>query len=414
MPVLSIIQYNKSILKKPFRLFVYFSIFLHLAAGALYYYHKYSRWPSFFNKTQKPITVEGSLASFKESIDTPRQKGILKDRDVNKKSGVLKPSKKLQKQQTKQKTKPYSTTAALLEPKKQPTTPNEGSLTTQQETQPVATGDEISQATTQSLADEDNSSESENQETGPLLQKEELTEATTPATQPLLDESHLSEIEKKETESLSEEDEMEQEEEELPELETQPLPNESSLSEIEEEEMEEDEEKLPEATTNTEEPLPDSFLGKAQEIESEEKEEFSESETKQIESLPEKSQTQPKNPDSTDPTFQPDKSENEASLVFRNFLDLKQAPGNPPLNYPEKARKMKSEGSISLIFYVTKEGLVEKIQVESSSGHSQLDNSVMRTFARYRFSPEQSGWVRHTVHFVLKGEKIEFLKLRER
>ena len=102
------------------------------------------------------------------------------------------------------------------------------------------------------------------------------------------------------------------------------------------------------------------------------------------------------------------------SSLFRNFLDLKQEPGNPPLNYPKKARKMKAQGSLSLIFYLTFDGLVEKIQIESSSGHRELDNSVMRTVARYRFLPEQPGWVRHKVNFILNGEKVEFLRLREK
>ena len=102
----------------------------------------------------------------------------------------------------------------------------------------------------------------------------------------------------------------------------------------------------------------------------------------------------------------------QETSLFRNFLNLKQKPDNPALSYPLKARRMKAQGSISLIFYVTADGLVEKIQIESSSGHRDLDNSVMRTFARYQFLPQQEGWVRHKVNFILKGENVEFLKLR--
>ena len=107
-------------------------------------------------------------------------------------------------------------------------------------------------------------------------------------------------------------------------------------------------------------------------------------------------------------------NESETSLLFRNFLSLKQRSGNPSLTYPLKARQMKAQGSLSLIFYVTAEGLVEKIQLETSSGHKELDNSVMRTFARYKFLPQQQGWVRHKVDFILNGEKVEFLKLRDK
>lgn len=100
--------------------------------------------------------------------------------------------------------------------------------------------------------------------------------------------------------------------------------------------------------------------------------------------------------------------------AFRSFFDLKQRSGNPPLTYPLRARKMKAQGSVVLIFYVTPEGLVEKIQIESFKGHRELANSVMRTLARYKFLPQQQGWVRHTVNFILDGEKVEFLKLRQK
>lgn len=107
-------------------------------------------------------------------------------------------------------------------------------------------------------------------------------------------------------------------------------------------------------------------------------------------------------------------SEKKTSFSFQNFLNLKQRSGNPGLTYPQKARQIKAQGSLSLIFYVTSEGLVEKIQIESSSGHRELDNSVVQTFARYKFLPNQEGWVRHKVDFRLKGEKVEFLRLREK
>ena len=104
----------------------------------------------------------------------------------------------------------------------------------------------------------------------------------------------------------------------------------------------------------------------------------------------------------------------KAKISFKSFLNVKQREGNPNLNYPKKARQIKAQGSLSLIFYLTSDGLVDKIQIESSSGHSELDNSVMQTFARYKFLPNQEGWVRHKVDFKLKGEEVEFLRLREK
>ena len=110
-----------------------------------------------------------------------------------------------------------------------------------------------------------------------------------------------------------------------------------------------------------------------------------------------------------------DREEDESkSSRFRSFLDLKQRKGNPALSYPRKARLKKAQGTLSLIFYVTAEGLVEKIQVETSSGHRDLDNSVVQAVSRYQFLPQQEGWVRHKVDFRLQGERVEFLRLREK
>ena len=130
------------------------------------------------------------------------------------------------------------------------------------------------------------------------------------------------------------------------------------------------------------------------------------------ESITEDTLKEPSDTSEVDSSLEKTMDNKQETSLFRNFLNLKQKPGNPALSYPLKARRIKAQGSLSLIFYVTAEGLVEKIQIESSSGHRDLDNSVMRTFARYQFLPQQEGWVRHKVNFILKGENVEFLKLR--
>ena len=103
-----------------------------------------------------------------------------------------------------------------------------------------------------------------------------------------------------------------------------------------------------------------------------------------------------------------------SSSKFRDFLDLKQKRGNPKLDYPHEARKQKVHGRVSIIYFVDPEGLVDKIQLEKTSGHSVLDNFVLRTMARYEFLPHQEGWVRHTVDFILKGEEEQALKFRNK
>ena len=101
-----------------------------------------------------------------------------------------------------------------------------------------------------------------------------------------------------------------------------------------------------------------------------------------------------------------------ANLKFKSFSDLKIKAGNPSLKYPALARRNKGQGLVSVIYFVTKDGLVDKIQLESSSGHRELDNYVLRLLARYKFKPNQSSWVRHKVEFILEGEEEEILKLR--
>ncbi len=96
-----------------------------------------------------------------------------------------------------------------------------------------------------------------------------------------------------------------------------------------------------------------------------------------------------------------------------NFQGKKQKRGNPPLSYPDFARRAGMQGTVSISFFVTGRGLVEQIQLEKSSGHTELDNFVIQTLARYEFLPDQEGWVQQDIPFVLKGEEVEFLQLRQ-
>ena len=101
-----------------------------------------------------------------------------------------------------------------------------------------------------------------------------------------------------------------------------------------------------------------------------------------------------------------------SSVKFKDFQDLKQKRGNPRLIYPQEARKKKIQGTVSIIYFISPEGLVDKIQLTKSSGSPLLDNQTLRTLARYEFFPGQEGWVRHTVAFILNGEEVQVLKLR--
>ncbi len=99
---------------------------------------------------------------------------------------------------------------------------------------------------------------------------------------------------------------------------------------------------------------------------------------------------------------------------YRNFFSLKQKRGNPEITYPEFARKDNLQGSLIVHYYVTKEGLVDQISLNQSSGHSEIDNYVLRSLSRYEFLPNQESWVKHEVNFILKGKEKEMLRLRQK
>lgn len=97
---------------------------------------------------------------------------------------------------------------------------------------------------------------------------------------------------------------------------------------------------------------------------------------------------------------------------FKLFQSLKQKRGNNPLIYPDFARRGGMEGTVSVAFFVSEQGLVDQIQLLSSSGHAELDNYVLRELARYEFLPGQESWVQHQIPFKLEGEEKEYEKLR--
>ena len=97
---------------------------------------------------------------------------------------------------------------------------------------------------------------------------------------------------------------------------------------------------------------------------------------------------------------------------FKLFQSLKQKRGNNPLIYPGFARRGGMEGTVSVAFFVSEQGLVDQIQLLSSSGHAELDNYVLRELARYEFLPGQESWVQHQIPFKLEGEEKEYEKLR--
>ena len=105
---------------------------------------------------------------------------------------------------------------------------------------------------------------------------------------------------------------------------------------------------------------------------------------------------------------------NNNSIAYKSIFDLKQKRGNPEITYPEFARKGNLQGKMTLHYYVTKEGLVDKISLKQSSGHSEIDNHVLRLVSRYEFLANQESWVEHEVNFALEGKEEERINLRQK
>ncbi len=62
---------------------------------------------------------------------------------------------------------------------------------------------------------------------------------------------------------------------------------------------------------------------------------------------------------------------------------------NPPLVYPERALRHGWEGTVSLKVWVSDQGMVERVEIERSSGYRLLDRSALEAIQRWRFAPAQ-------------------------
>lgn len=81
---------------------------------------------------------------------------------------------------------------------------------------------------------------------------------------------------------------------------------------------------------------------------------------------------------------------------------------NPKPPYPRSARRNGEAGKVILKVLVTREGLAERVELESSSGFDALDRSALETVKRWRFTPATRGdepveaWVRVPIEFRLE------------
>ncbi len=81
---------------------------------------------------------------------------------------------------------------------------------------------------------------------------------------------------------------------------------------------------------------------------------------------------------------------------------------NEPPVYPGLARKRGQEGTVILQVLVNREGRVDALEIENSSGFGQLDRAALAAVRKWSFEPGRQGeeriamWVRVPVTFKLK------------
>ncbi|WP_051361786.1 energy transducer TonB [Solimonas soli] len=85
---------------------------------------------------------------------------------------------------------------------------------------------------------------------------------------------------------------------------------------------------------------------------------------------------------------------------------------NPGPKYPQMSMKLREQGTVMLLVLVSAEGRADKVTVESSSGHSRLDDAAIDVVKRYwRFVPAKQGdkavaaWVKVPITFELNQKR---------
>lgn len=92
---------------------------------------------------------------------------------------------------------------------------------------------------------------------------------------------------------------------------------------------------------------------------------------------------------------------------IRGIGDLRQMPGNPKPNYAPEERLNKHEGEVVFNAFVTPEGTLTDFKLVKSTGFRSLDGKTLSALRKWKFYPNQSGWVRIPFVWTLRGEVQE-------
>lgn len=81
---------------------------------------------------------------------------------------------------------------------------------------------------------------------------------------------------------------------------------------------------------------------------------------------------------------------------------------NPPISYPDRARRKGYEGTVLLEVLVNRNGNVDDLRILASSGYAILDSSAVKSVKTWSFKPAKKGkntvamWVQVPVRFKLE------------
>ena len=81
---------------------------------------------------------------------------------------------------------------------------------------------------------------------------------------------------------------------------------------------------------------------------------------------------------------------------------------NPPISYPNRARRKGYEGTVLLEVLVNRNGKVDDLRILASSGYAILDSSAVKSVKTWSFKPAKKGndtvdmWVQVPVRFKLE------------
>lgn len=64
---------------------------------------------------------------------------------------------------------------------------------------------------------------------------------------------------------------------------------------------------------------------------------------------------------------------------------------NPPPSYPQRARRLKQQGTVLLDVRVTTGGMPASIRIQQSSGYESLDDAALQAVRQWRFIPARRG-----------------------